>query len=468
MIGQLESRMIISAVGMIMDGLAKLPGRFVGREFELDLLALTIRIHPMLPLPNRVVAAYAGEHTWGDLVDERSGIITHVATAHDSGVISATARIADLSMFEPLWIDDRQGFGMSTRAGKHVEAAAVSEILEAYGGFLWESTAEHLEKRNGVVSVMGKDFVSGKARSVAASQIYLNWYRREGVMPSASTSTNISGIAAGPSLDFAVVSALQELIERDAMTVWWLNGPVLPRRVASRECLIRLGLLRRPGVALHFIDLPSPTGVPTVVAILAGMTPNPILGFSTRHTTELAEEKAALEALLLVRTVTGLDDPKSELWTAIIEGRVDRGALREWRQDRAYAMDFGGPHNVTDLLSQLQYNLDPHAAAEHKHIFSGPVTEQIVGEPLANASVSAYRDRLGATGIEVAWVDLTPPDLALCGAYVARVVGEEFVGNAPAAFAPVKSRRVVAAGIENGWRGPNEPFTPNAAPMPYA
>ncbi|GAA3246932.1 hypothetical protein GCM10020256_74850 [Streptomyces thermocoprophilus] len=46
---------------------------------------------------------------------------------------------------------------------------------------------------------------------------------------------NLAGIAAGPSMDYALLSGLEEVIERDASMVWWHNAQALPELQMSQD-----------------------------------------------------------------------------------------------------------------------------------------------------------------------------------------------------------------------------------------
>ncbi len=84
------------------------------------------------------------------------------------------------------------------------------------------------------------------------------------------------GCAAGPSPEAARMAAILEVIERDAVALWWRGG-VAPRRIAARhpaaraaaESLARLGYpvaLRQ----LHLLDITADLGVPVVAALSFG------------------------------------------------------------------------------------------------------------------------------------------------------------------------------------------------------
>lgn len=81
------------------------------------------------------------------------------------------------------------------------------------------------------------------------------------------------GCAAGPSLEAARRGALLEVIERDAVALWWRGGLSArhvptghPAAVAAAECLARLGHAR----VVHLLDIGSDLQVPVIAALSFG------------------------------------------------------------------------------------------------------------------------------------------------------------------------------------------------------
>lgn len=86
--------------------------------------------------------------------------------------------------------------------------------------------------------------------------------------PSVATSL---GCAAGRSLDDATWSALRELVERDAIALWWRGG-ACARKVDAREipeasALVETARADAASRSTRFLDVTTDTGLPVVVAL---------------------------------------------------------------------------------------------------------------------------------------------------------------------------------------------------------
>lgn len=129
-----------------------------------------------------------------------------------------------------------------------------------------------------------------------------------------------TGCAAGPSLPAATLSALEELIERDAVARWWRGD--IPARPVAPELLQRLGIdeqarrVRRGSPRQHwFLDVTSDLNVPTFVALSADPNGRAVVaGYGTsldpRHALlgallELCQMELAQELALLKREQRG-------------------------------------------------------------------------------------------------------------------------------------------------------------------
>lgn len=107
--------------------------------------------------------------------------------------------------------------------------------------------------------------------------------RRTSFRPAETT-----GLAAGPTLADAIEHALLEVIERDAVALWWWGGA--PGRPLPTGC-------QRADNRNHWcLDITSDLGVPVVAALSASETDDAItIGFSAARTIEEATRTAYLE-----------------------------------------------------------------------------------------------------------------------------------------------------------------------------
>lgn len=483
-LGRVERRWVLAILASELRRLLQGDGIILkGRELELDLLTLTAMPHPVLPLPDRFPNTYDVTHHSADLVDSRSGIVSSVGqfplTEHPRFGVQARARLSDLSSRFDGWIDDRQGFGMSLRVADEVSNAAVSEVIEAYCGAyvgqvpLFGRDGARVAVPTTDSQVAAVSLLTGSESLVDARDVFLNWRRLTKDVHRPGSTTNIAGIAVGPTLDFALVSALEEAVERDAFTVWWHNAPTLPRSPLPAGIAWDIGLSTTERRDWPFlIGIPNEYGIPVVCAVLINRSEQLVsLGFAARRNAMEATRKALAEAYTLQDTSRGLLDRHSALWSAIDAGTVERGAIKSWRADRRYRLSYRQSHlSVTDLLAQLQYNLDPAAQAEYLPMLEGPVTDSVERMPgLPERTPACYVERLAAAGLNPHYVDITTPDVAVCGLRAVRVIVPGLIGNAPAAYPPLASHRVRSMGVTLGWRTTllsREDF--NTRPMPYA
>lgn len=79
------------------------------------------------------------------------------------------------------------------------------------------------------------------------------------------------GCAAGSNYESAILSALLELIERDAVSIWWdnrLSRPVWnPKAWNNRQLIACRDALRKSGRDLNLLDITTDLGVPVCVAV---------------------------------------------------------------------------------------------------------------------------------------------------------------------------------------------------------
>ncbi len=201
------------------------------------------------------------------------------------------------------------------------------------------------------------------------------------------------GLAAGRDREAALLSALLELIERDAAAAWW-SGEVRPRgvdladagRAAADLAALRAGAAA-PRRATALMTLPSPTGLPVVCALSRDGT-GAGLAFGL---------KAAL-------------DPARAVAGAVIELLQMEIALEIARLRAA-----GGRATPADAVPLGLAALDPDAFDAFAPL---PPAAAAAPAPEGAAALAAH---LAALGLGVAVVDLDGPPggLAVAKAFVA-------------------------------------------------
>lgn len=118
--------------------------------------------------------------------------------------------------------------------------------------------------------VWGTSLTSGEPRLVPASQVYLNYKQdQDEVLPGRNAST---GLAAGTTIEEAILTGLFEVVERDAFTIAWLQHHVGPRIVVDdpdmKRVLEERFYVGHPDVRLEFFDITLDIPIPSIFALM--------------------------------------------------------------------------------------------------------------------------------------------------------------------------------------------------------
>ncbi|GAB3545831.1 ribosomal protein S12 methylthiotransferase accessory factor [Actinopolyspora lacussalsi] len=210
---------------------------------------------------------------------------------------------------------------------------------------------------------------------------------------SSSVRADSNGNAAGSSVEDAVLQGLLELVERDAVALWWYNR--------TRAAGVDLDSFTDPWIdevraahagldrQLWVLDVTSDLGVPTMVAI-SRRTDKPsediMFGFGAHLSPQVALHRCLTELNQLMPTMIGIDDDGDYGWS-------DPDAVHWWRTATV--------HNQPYLLPDPKQR--PRTAADH-------VAEQ---ESDLLAELSLVQRRLEASGMELLVLDQTRPDIGL-------------------------------------------------------
>ena len=216
-----------------------------------------------------------------------------------------------------------------------------------------------------------------------------------------------SGVASHRSRELALVSALCELVERDAFVAAWLRGEALPSiapaAFGDAEIDEIVARAARVGVCLHLRDLTGAIGLPSYLAIAEtehGGEPAFGLGAATRTRATTAARKALLESAhtwnwaYLKIDGRGRLDPREALGDAPLEAFGDHVYLyaHSWMKPRAAFLfesagdappryrDPGRPLPPIEELAQVRHQIEsagfeifvvdqtPEAAAERGYV----------------------------------------------------------------------------------------------------
>ncbi|SDD59174.1 YcaO-like family protein [Nocardioides lianchengensis] len=406
------------------------------------------------------------------LVDPEFGLVTglHPVARLDGlppSYVGLTAEVAD-SRVHGNWPSDRVSLGTTFGDPAGARIAAIGEAVERYCGNhvpdgLLRGTARELtaaghrllgpdhlrffadwqHERAGFPFARFTDdveiaWVAGEGDDgpvlVPASWAHLNWRTGSRRGDAFLHHVNYAGIATGQGVDDAVRRGLLELVERDALSLWWhLDLPAAgidPDSVPGlREHLAGSRL------EVHLLALPAWFGVPVVAAVVHDPVTGIVAGgFSAKLDPAETAVKATLEAIHSWVFTQGLLQADGWVFEAIGAGILSEGLYLPHRPDRDYLAVAGEQcSRVRDLGAQAQVWLDPEVQRRLLPRFTEPPTT--VGlDALPAGTEPGLRAALRAAGHEVVVCDLTTPDVALTPLRVVRVCARGLVPNAPAAF----------------------------------
>jgi len=289
-----------------------------------------------------------------------------------------------------------------------------------------------------------RDMRSNEPCLVPASLVYVTYPRAEGPTRDASLTNPViaAGIATGATCEEAECVALEELIERDAVTVAWLAGEQLERVVIPDQMA---ALFAGPAASLDttIIYFPNPYQLPVLGALVYDRkTALVTLGTACRPHPLDAMLKAYAEAAQLQMLAYALDDPNSPLLQAV--QRIPNSPLKPWRADRCYSQSYRSDwRDVTDLLCQLQLYLDPSMKVHLDEYLRNATLRTFDQLPKGRSRERTdYLECLRAVPTPLFAVDVTTADVAACGLWVVRVVAPGLCTNTPAAFPLLGNQRI--------------------------
>ena len=320
--------------------------------------------------------------------------------------------------------------------------------------------------------VRGTSLSTGETTHVPASVTYANFYATRYRNEPWTNATVYAGLAAGPSRETANASAMQEIIERDAVEIWWRAGGCA-YALPEAEITAVSGMLASQTGQFEFslLGIPNIWGVPVVAAVLYDPEFDIIaVGTAARPTSRQAVAKAAAEAVSLRSYSKGLLTARGGAWQAVELGLFGESRLAPFRADRRYVRSFAADFSdMHDLCANSQYYLDPAARADVDYL-RAPDRELAPGTFFRETDVAAadqydyYLEALLAGGVEPVSVDLTTRDAALNSFYAVRVIAPGTYSNAAAGTPFLAGERwliePVALGLSKDPINPDRPIRP--------
>lgn len=494
------------------------PFHLLNNEIEADPLAFTFTPHPVLPLPDRPTdGRYPPNYLKSgmDLVlDDRTGIVSFVQQiehhpAIPKNLTTAQSHVADMRRLY-IWGNNQICGGSTFGDFEAARKASIGEGLERYCGNWIQTTKvtktsyQELQARGEyaidpeklilysqeqyrapgfpfvpfthdlqVHWVQGYSLTKERPAWIPGSLVYVNWYKGPFENDPPTNFLYYPGIQAGPSLEFALTSALEEIVERHATMVWWTNRQPLPAvKLPAEFQALWEGQPTQQGQRAWLIHLDNEFDIPVMAAVVENTKEKLFnIGFATRPTPVEAAYKAWTEALTLQEGSRDLLNPNGLFRQAAAKGLVGAQFMKPWRPDRAYLEDYLDDfRDVNDLMCQQQVFLDPRAREYVRPWVDVEAVRTFDELPqISERASAAYRQPLEDQDYEIFYVDITTPDVAMAGISVVRVVVPGLVPNFPAAFPCLGNGRIQRAAVELGWRAtPLAEEELNYFPMPHA
>jgi ribosomal protein S12 methylthiotransferase accessory factor len=280
--------------------------------------------------------------------------------------------------------------------------------------------------------VEGFSLSDGGPAFLPAQLVYL---RQDSGEPKIGYSTS-NGLACGPTLAEAVLAALLEVVERDAMMLVWTNRLSLPRLTWLDDPTLR-DIDRRAfavtGLEYTAIDASVFFGVPAAVGVVHGAPGDRAalgIGAGCAPTVHDAWRACLAEAFAVHRWLRGLlaDEP------AIPERVEDVRSLEDHTL-------FHGTSDRADAVAFLEASVDERRATDVPDI-PGDTPGEVVAEIVR---------RLDERGVGAYAVDVTSPDVDELGLKVARVVTPQLCALDVDGAAPYRGgERLYRAAFEAG------------------
>lgn len=417
---------------------------------------------------------------WPDLVDPRTGIVREVkelfvdddepgfvhylSFASDTsafgflpnfgnnGGVGATARIAIAkalgeaverycsALFRYDDLEWAAYSGLGARATDPEAFALYSPAQYAVPGFPWQPfTAD-----TSVAWVPGTSLVTDADVMVPAAFTYVPYHFQRDRGDTPVTQPISTGLACGVSFEDAALSALCEVVERDAFTLTWQAVQRHPRIDETDLPADLADLIDRylaVGLAVHLVDITSDVGCPSALAVAEGfseMSPAVAVAAATHPDLGVAVRKSLEELAHTRKYAAQVMD-----YLPPVPVDVERGHP-EVDGQRAH-LRFYCPQEAKDAASFLW--------ADERRIQFEDIPRP-AGRDLASLVAA-----VAATGQDVVAVDLTSADVADLGLSVVRVVVPGFhplqMGHANRCLGGHRlTQALLAAGREPGHDNP--------------
>jgi ribosomal protein S12 methylthiotransferase accessory factor len=279
--------------------------------------------------------------------------------------------------------------------------------------------------------VAATNIATGKEAWVPAAMVYLPY--EFGPEEEVITQPISTGLACHATKEGASVSALCEVIERDAFTIWWQARCIRPQIAKSSLSLLNQEIVRRFETAqrrVSLFDIGTDVRIATIAAVQQSSSPDlpPCAFAAASHPSAEVAVRKCLEELA---------------HTAAYMERIRYSVPFQEVQD--------GNENIVNELSHLSFWCDPRNTPGIEFVFRSDETIPFKELP-SNDSRDVHIllknviDSVTHAGLEPLVSDLTTADVAECGFSVVRAVipgcHPLFMGYAARALSGTRLREV--------------------------
>jgi ribosomal protein S12 methylthiotransferase accessory factor len=313
--------------------------------------------------------------------------------------------------------------------------------------------------------IKGKCLINSVPVYVPAAYVF-NGYKPKNGEPSICPDIH-PGVACGSSLESALFSALNEVIERDAMMIWWLNGLSMPGIEVQKTKQWNQVFCGRDDRNMHFsfLWLRSDINVPVVFCLLTDKRAG-VIG-------------SGCAARL---------DPHKALWKAICESvQTWLLAIHLKKVQGGNMQDSDGlalfPQRLFDtirdktpgvhVLNNLIYYFD-RDKWDYLRLICQPKHQVLLSElpncekGSVNSNIEYLLNEFKKIGLNPAFIDLTTPDVAEIGWRVVRTSVPGAVPNLPMSYPPLGLTRLQSVPKKLGFDPSEYKKHKITAPLPYS
>ncbi len=246
------------------------------------LTGVTARLEGLKEWPGLAVYTGEGSQTLG--MDGEGG--AYYCSRHTTfGAAETAAQAASVCMAEGV-----ERFCARFQGDETIFAASARTLGQLAVGPTDLLLPKNMHDRDVVIGwVKATSLLSSEQKYLPAGYVYLGY-------DNVRFEANTNGCAAGITMEAATTTALLELIERDALALWWYTRA---RRPALDLEMIRwqridtaLAVAGECGKRVHVLDLTTDFGVPVCVAVAVGEAPGLALGCAAHSSLERCVWKA--------------------------------------------------------------------------------------------------------------------------------------------------------------------------------